>query len=129
MKELSPENWAEWASKEVGCEAVAVFVNDPPARVSRRRAFAGEEPREWVPYNVTPLGETAATGLPIHREVEGTKPLKYHSHLYLPLQSGDGGHLGVAWFAAVEPGFFSKEETQRRARECARCLTLPSLER
>jgi hypothetical protein len=113
----------EKARREAGCEAVALYVNRPEKRVAERVAFFGEEPRPSVPYGVTPLGECAATGIGVHREVKNTKPDKYHSHLYVPLLTPEGSPLGVAWFAAVQPEFFADPEVVTRAQRCAQSLT------
>ncbi len=109
-------------AREVGCEAVAVYCNAPEDEVTKLVAHVGEEPRLSCPFGVTPLGECAAGGPAIHREVKNTKEFKYHSHIYLPLDS-QGKRVGVAWFAAVKPGFFDDLEAVKRAHDCIQCLT------
>lgn len=115
------------AAEKVGCEAIALYLNQPELGVAERVAFLGEEPRASVPFGVTPLGECAETGVGFHRETKGTKAFKYHSHLYLPLLSPEGATLGVVAFSAVKPDFFADSALVTKAQECSQSLTLACL--
>ncbi len=116
------------AARDVGCDAVAVFLNRPERRIAERVAFLGEAPRPSIPFGVTPLGECAATGVALHRETKNTKAFKYHSHLYLPLLSTEGTPFGVVSFSAVTPDHFAVPEVVTRAQRCAQSLTRTCLE-
>lgn len=119
--------FAAEAAKRVGCEAVSIYLVRLEQTSAALAGYVGEEPRASVPFGVTPLGECAAGGPAIHREVKNTKQFKYHSHLYLPLES-EGKRVGVIWFAAVKPGFFDDKGAVKTATDCSQCLTFPSLE-
>lgn len=122
---MTPEwkSLLEAAALDLGCEAVAVFINRPAKGLAERVAFVGEEPRATVPFGVTPLGECAVTGVGVHRETRNTKAFKYHSHLYLPLLATDGKPFGVVSFSAVTADHFSVAERVTRAEGQAQSLS------